>query len=446
MPSRLTAPLANAWRVRHSPGVLDVGVALVVATATAIVALKSAGHPDGALWWIATVAAVAVLLVRHRLPAVTFVVGMLAALGHLASGAGPMPVDVVALIGLFSVAAGQSRRLSLALLVAGLLAAGGWAVYASEVTTTVQIPTRVRVSEGGVEIVPQRGGPEPPVAPEAPPADGVVGGTATLTVGSPVPTWGGFPLSALALMLAWLAGRSAYQRRARLAGLERRTEELERERDTQAALAVAAERGRISRELHDVVAHALSVVVLQAQGGEAELAHRPERTREALGAIVETGRTALRETRRLLGALGHDAPDWAPPPGADQLPRLVAQVRATGTPVRLHVEGRPRPLPSTVDLAAYRIAQEALTNVMKHGGPDVSAAIVVRYAPEALQIEVTDDGPAIGRPDAAEFATGHGLRGMRERVNVLGGTFEAGPRPEGGFVVEASLSLAEARP
>jgi signal transduction histidine kinase len=446
MPSRLTAALANAWRVRHSPVALDAGVAIVVATSTVIVAAKSVGHPEGALWWIATVAAVAVLFVRHRLPAVTFAVGMLAAAGHLASGTGPMPVDVVALIGLFSVAAGQSRRLSLGLLMVGLVAAGGWAVYASEVNTTVQIPTRVRVSDGGVEIVAQPGDSEPPVAPVAPPADQVVDGTATLTVGSQVPTWGGFPLSALALTFAWLAGRSAYQRRARLVGLQRRTEELERERDTQAALAVAAERGRISRELHDVVAHALSVVVLQAQGGEAELAQRPERTREALGAIVETGRTALRETRRLLGALGHDAPDWEPQPGAERLPSLVAQVQAAGTPVRLRVEGPPRPLPSTVDLAAYRIAQEALTNVMKHAGPDVSAAIVLRYAPEALQIEVTDDGSAIGRPDADELRTGHGLRGMRERVSVLGGTFEAGPRPEGGFVVEASLPVPEARP
>jgi signal transduction histidine kinase len=446
MPSRLTAPLANAWRVRHSAVALDVGLGLAVATSTAIVALRSAGHPEGVSWWIATVAAVAAQLVRHRLPVLTFAVGTLATLGHLASGAGPMPVDVVALIGLFSVAAVRSRRLSLALLTAGLVAAGGWALYASEVNTTVQIPTQVRVSGDGVAIVPPRGYPEPPVAPEAPPADEVVVGTATLTIGAQVPTWGGFPLSALALVLAWLAGRSAHERRARLAGLERRAEELERERDTQAALAVAAERGRISRELHDVVAHALSVVVLQAQGGEAELTHRPERTREALSAIVETGRTALRETRRLLGALGHEAPDWAPQPGAEQLPHLVAQVRATGTPVRLHVEGRPRPLPSTVDLAAYRIAQEALTNVMKHAGPDASAAIVVRYTPEALQIEVTDDGSAIDRPDDDELHTGHGLRGMRERVTVLDGTFEAGPRPERGFVVEASLPLPEARP
>jgi signal transduction histidine kinase len=428
---------------------LDAGLALVVATSTAVVALDRAGHSERAPWWIATVAAVAVLLVRHRLPAVTFAVGILAALGHLASGAGPMPVDVVALIGLFSVAAGRSRRLSLVLLMTGMVAAGGWAVYASEVNTTVQIPTRVWVSDGGVAIVPplgDAGPPVAPVAPDAPRADGVVGGTATLSVGSQVPTWGGFPLSALALMLAWLAGRSAYQRRARLAGLHRRAQELERERDTHAALAVAAERGRISRELHDVVAHALSVVVLQAQGGEAELAHRPERTREALGAIVETGRTALGETRRLLGALGHAAPDWAPQPGTEGLPRLVAQVKATGTPVRLHVEGRPRPLPSTVDLAAYRIAQEALTNVMKHAGPDASAGIVVRYATDALRIEVTDDGSTAGRPHLGEPRTGHGLRGMRERVSVLGGTFEAGQRPEGGFAVKVSLPLPAAAP
>ncbi|MGW4524062.1 sensor histidine kinase [Amycolatopsis sp. NPDC004378] len=381
----------------------------------------------------------AVLLVGHRRPVLTFAVGMLTALGHLAFGAEPLPVDLVGPIGLCMVAAVRPRRLSLALLLAGLLAAAGCELYAHAVNHTW--PGLGQVSSFGSrpEIGASNGltAPAPPIAPVASPRD---------RTEPQVTTWGGFPVLALVLLAAWLGGRSSYQRRARLAGLERRAEELERERDTQAALAVAAERGRISRELHDVVAHALSVVVLQAQGGQAELMRRPERTGEALGAIVETGRAALGETRRLLGALGQDTPDWAPAPGAERLPRLVAQVRAAGTPVDLRVEGRPRPLPSTVDLAGYRIAQEALTNVMKHAGTGTAATIVVRYEPTVLHIEVTDRGhmrtPVFDDP----VGTGHGLRGMRERVSVLGGTFEAGPRQGGGFVVRASLPLAAPQP
>jgi signal transduction histidine kinase len=435
---RLAAELAGAGRVLRSPVAIDVGLALAVGMSTAVVLHPS--PPFRWLWWLGALAAMAVLLVGHRRPVLTFAVGMLTALGHLALGAGPLPVDLVGPIGLCIVASVRPRRLSLALLLAGLLAAAGCELYAHAVNHTWPGLGQVSLFGGRPEISPSNrvAGHTPPIAPVASPRDP--------TLQPQVPTWGGFPVLALVLLAAWLGGRGGYQRRARLAGLERRAEELERERDTQAALAVAAERGRISRELHDVVAHALSVVVLQAQGGQAELTRRPERTSEALGAIVETGRAALGETRRLLGALGEDTPDWAPAPGMERLPRLVAQIRAAGTPVDLQVEGQPRPLPSTVDLASYRIAQEALTNVMKHAGTGTAATIVVRYEPTALHIEVTDRGqtrtPAFDDP----VGTGHGLRGMRERVSVLGGTFEAGPRQGGGFVVRASLPLPAPQP
>lgn len=392
--------------LRNHPKAVDIGLTVLIGLSTVV----SADDPEGFDWWLTSLVSLASLLVRHRNPTITFATGATVSLLHLAMGNDLRPVDVVALIGLFSVAAWGSRRLSFALLAASLLVAGAWAIHAADANTREPAPPPPRI------IIIDR------LAPPGPEDD-------------QVQDWGGFAGIGLSLAVAWLAGLNTRQRRIRLSVLEQRAADLERERDTQAALAVAAERGRISRELHDVVAHALSVVVLQAQGAQAELERRPERAREALDAIVGTGRTALGEIRRLLGALGQDEPDWEPQPGAERLPRLAADIRSAGTPVEFLVEGEPRPLSSTVDLAAYRIVQEALTNVLKHAGPAASVTIVMRYGPETLEIEVTDDGTATEEPSGA----GHGLEGMRERVNVLGGTFDAGPRPERGFVVRATL-------
>src|SRR5262249_19692012 len=211
-------------------------------------------------------------------------------------------------------------------------------------------------------------------------------------------TWGGSPVLGLVLVLAWFAGWSARTRRAYLAGLEQRARYAELQRDQQAALAVAGERARISRELHDVVAHGLSVMVVQAQGGAAALASHPEDTRQALDAIVRTGRRSLADMRLLLGAVGR--PDrqeltWEPQPGLARLPRLAQEVRQAGTPVELLLDGPPRTLPAAVDLSAYRIVQEALTNTVKHAGPGARAEVRVRFAPDAVRLEITDDG----RPD-----------------------------------------------
>jgi signal transduction histidine kinase len=393
--------------LKSHPKAVDRGLTVLIGLSTVV----TTDDPEGFEWWMVSLVALASLLIRHRNPAITFAAGTVVSLLHLAMGNDLRPVDLVALIGLFSVAAWGSRRLSFALLAAGLLVAAAWSFYASEANTRTRVPTPPRII-----II-------DPLSPRVDADD------------DQVQDWGGFAGQGLSLSVAWLAGMNTRQRRIRLSVLEQRAADLERERDTQAALAVAAERGRISRELHDVVAHALSVVVLQAQGAQAELERRPERAREALDAIVGTGRTALSEIRRLLGALGQDAPEWEPRPGAERLPRLVADMRSAGTPVDFRVEGEPRPLSSTVDLAAYRIVQEALTNVLKHAGPDASVTIVMRYEPDTLEIEVTDDGIAAEAPSG----TGHGLEGMRERVNVLGGTFDAGPRPERGFAVRATL-------
>jgi signal transduction histidine kinase len=241
---------------------------------------------------------------------------------------------------------------------------------------------------------------------------------------------------------AWLAGRALRYRRERERALERLTIDLDREREEKARLAAAEERARIARELHDVVAHAISVIVLQARGGRRSLATDPEEAREALDTIEETGSQALAEMRRLLGMLRRDDEEiaLAPQPSLGYLEVLAAQVRDAGLPVDLSVEGEPVELPPGVDLSAYRIVQEALTNALKHAGP-ATARVIVRYGEDDLELEIADTGLGAG----ASAGEGHGLVGMRERVSLYGGNVEAGPRESGGFAVRARLPLDSAR-
>jgi signal transduction histidine kinase len=238
---------------------------------------------------------------------------------------------------------------------------------------------------------------------------------------------------------AWLAGRAIRYRRERERVLERLTVDLEREREEKARAAVAEERVRIARELHDVVAHAISVIVLQARGGRRSLATDPTETHEALDTIEATGSEALAEMRRLLGMLRSDDEEiaLAPQPSLRYLDALAAQVREAGLPVDLSVEGEPTELPPGVDLSAYRIVQEALTNALKHAGP-ATARVVVRYRENDLELEIADTGAGASASDGGE---GHGLAGMRERVSLYGGRIEAGPRDGGGFAVRARLPL-----
>lgn len=209
-----------------------------------------------------------------------------------------------------------------------------------------------------------------------------------------------------------------------------------------ARLAVAEERARIARELHDILAHSVSVMVVQAEAAEEMLDRNlPERAREPLSKIQETGRGALADMRRMLGILRrHDAqPALVPQPGIANLELLLAKVRESGLPVELVVEGEPSTLPPGIDLSAFRIVQEALTNSLKYAGP-ARARVVVRYAPEALELEVSDDGA--GSANGAHG--GHGLVGMRERVALFGGELHAGPAPDRGYVVRARLPLEAA--
>jgi signal transduction histidine kinase len=238
------------------------------------------------------------------------------------------------------------------------------------------------------------------------------------------------------LSVAWGFGRWMRLRRWQTGALQDRAELLERERDERARLAVAEERARIARELHDVVAHAVSVMVVQAQAAQRVLEGEQPSVRESLSAVETTGRQALVEMRRLLGMLRREDHELAlaPRPSLTHLDGLVSHVREAGLPVDLHVEGEPRPLSPGVDVSAYRIVQEALTNALKHAGP-ARAQVTVRYRPHALELEVSDDGR--GPFDGA--MGGHGLVGMRERAALVGGVLESGPGNGRGYVVRASL-------
>jgi len=219
---------------------------------------------------------------------------------------------------------------------------------------------------------------------------------------------------------------------------DRRARVAERERDVVAREAVVEERARIARELHDAIAHNVSMIVVQAGAERRVLDESQSSTREVLSTVEEIGRGALTEMRRLVGMLRAESDDpLAPQPGLDDLQTLVTQVREAGLPVELEVEGEPRELPVGVGLSAYRIVQEALTNALKHAG-DARASVRVRYAGDALELEIVDDGAgSAGRAGGG----GHGLVGMRERVALYGGRFEAGRRPAGGFTVRVLLPI-----
>ncbi|MBW8701771.1 Nitrate/nitrite sensor protein NarX [Streptomyces sp. MBT84] len=251
--------------------------------------------------------------------------------------------------------------------------------------------------------------------------------------------------------LAWVLGDSLRTRRAYLAQLEERAARLEKEREAQSKVAVAAERARIARELHDVVAHNVSVMVVQADGAAYVLDTAPDQAKKALETISGTGRQALAEMRRLLGVLRtgehKEAGEYVPQPDVEQIDELVEQCRNAGLPVDFKVEGTPRQLPSGVELTAYRIVQEALTNTRKHGGPNAGASVRLVYFDDGLGLLVEDDGK--GAPhelyeEGGADGQGHGLIGMRERVGMVGGTLDAGPRPGGGFRISVLLPLKPA--
>ncbi|HMI35055.1 MAG TPA: sensor histidine kinase, partial [Propionibacteriaceae bacterium] len=256
-------------------------------------------------------------------------------------------------------------------------------------------------------------------------------------------TVGDFVFIPLRFVVAWVAGYALRERAEQAEAAEERAAQAERERESAARVAVAEERARIARELHDIVAHAVSVMVLQVGAVRHRLPDALAEDRDALRGVERAGRTALAEMRRLLAAMRSDGDEaeLIPQPGLDGLDSLLGEIGRAGLPVELHVDGKPFSLPRGVDLSAYRIVQEGLTNALKHAhASDVD--VTVRYRPDELEIEVRDNGGGSSQSDGL----GHGLVGVRERVKIYGGEMTASTAPEGGFVLSTRLPVLDHEP
>ena len=249
-----------------------------------------------------------------------------------------------------------------------------------------------------------------------------------------------FVFISLRFVVAWIAGYAMRERAEQAEAAEERAARAERDREATARVAVAEERSRIARELHDIVAHAVSVMVLQVGAVRHKLPDAMAEDRDALRSVERAGRTALAEMRRLLAAMRRDGDEaeLLPQPGLDGLDSLLGEIGRAGLPVELHVDGDPVPLPRGIDLSAYRIVQEGLTNALKHARAS-DADVTVRYRPDELEIEIRDNGEG----SSASDGLGHGLVGVRERVKIYGGEMSAGAATDGGFVLSTRLPLGQ---
>jgi signal transduction histidine kinase len=256
-------------------------------------------------------------------------------------------------------------------------------------------------------------------------------------------TVGDFVFIPLRFVVAWVAGYALRERAEQAEAAEVRASQAEREREAVARVAVAEERARIARELHDIVAHAVSVMVLQVGAVRHKLPDMLAEDRDSLRSVERAGRTALAEMRRLLGAMRRDGDglELTPQPGLDGLDSLLDEIGRAGLPVELHVDGERFPLPRAIDLSAYRIVQEGLTNALKHARAS-NADVTLRYAPDELEIEVRDDGDGGAKSDGP----GYGLVGVRERVKIYGGEMSAGAATGGGFILSTRLPISGDRP
>jgi signal transduction histidine kinase len=375
------------------PWVLD-GLLAVVMAAAGFAVLASAlpfdpGSPRAWAAYLLVAAHTLPIAVRRRYPLPTLAWALLTGAAFAALGLNLVVLSFSILIYLYTVAAARPRRVSLA----GLAAAEG-------LLLVVWLANPGAVGDGGTLVV-----------------DGLI------------------------MAAAWWLGDGSRRRQEAIVAARERAAELEAAREELARRAVTEERLRIARELHDVVAHSMSIIAVQSGVGAHLLDSRPEEARKALAAVEVTSRQALVEMRRLLGVLRQEAEPrggLAPAPGLGGVEALAAEVARAGVRVEVRIEGTPAELPAGLELSAYRIVQEALTNVVRHAGP-ATARVAVRYAADRVEVEVADDGRD-GDP-AGQDHGGHGIAGMRERAALYGGTLEAGPRPGGGFRVAASLPL-----
>ncbi len=385
-----------AATLRARPFAVDAGIAVLVGLVT-VVAPASSYHLTEGISFLVGVALVAPLAWRRRAPVPAAAAVTVAGLFELLAGTDFLLANVSALFMVYALAAYAPRWAGQAGLVLGLagavLASLRWYAYDS-------------------------------------------GEALLLTAGA----------IAVSVVAAWSLGRLRRSRLGELAGLAERARLLEIEREQEMRLAATAERARIAREMHDVVAHSLSVVIAQADGGRYAGRSDPEAATGALEAIAATGRQALTDMRALLGVLRDgSAEQYAPQPDVDAVPALVADVRDSGLDVDLLVEGEPRPMAAGPQLAAYRIVQESLTNVLKHAGPNSRAWVRLHWRADALELAVLDDGRGAAAGVVDDDGSGQGLRGMHERAQLHRGRLEAGPRAGGGWRVHAVLPLGGAR-
>jgi signal transduction histidine kinase len=378
----LTAPASQLQRLRRHPLVADALLALAVLTVSGL-GLLGRHRPEAVVF---TVALVAPLVWRRVAPLPVFLAIAGVAFAHWLDGV-PLTADIALLVAIYTVAVHEPRR---RLILAGAILELG----------IVLATARWAESTGGLVLV-------------------FLTGMATAAV---------------------VLGVNVRTRRAYLAALEERAAQLERERDQQGLLAAAAERARIAREMHDIVAHNLSVMVALADGAGFMAGTDPPRSAGAMEQVSKTGRHALGEMRRLLGVLRDDGEAaLAPQPGLADLDALLEQVRAAGLRVTLETSGAPVALGSGAELTVYRLVQEALTNTLKHAGAGTQATVRLHYEDDAIDVEVIDEGH--GRAHVAPGA-GQGLAGMRERAAVYGGAVDAGPAAHGGWRVHTRLGGA----
>ena len=369
-----------SWLHRH-PRLVDIWIVGVL-LALGLGATIRNGH--GATGVVLSVAETAPLLFRRRYPVAVVVVVTAAVLVGIAAGVWVLPLQLgVALYTLTSLREQSAER-----------AVGIAAIFAVAITV---------LSVGGIEF-------------------------------------GAGAARVVFLIAAALLGDSIRSRRAYVREIEEKADRLERERESEARRAAAEEQARIARELHDIIAHALSVIIVQAGAADDAFELDPARAREPIRAIDSAARAALADLRRVLGILQESA-EYQPQPGLDQLDRLIDRVRATGLDISLEIEGSLRPLSAAVELSAFRIVQEALTNSLKHGAAE-HVRVRIHYG-DTLELEIRDDGHGDGSGGAG--TGGNGLVGMRARVALLGGVLSAGPLRGGGYRVAAEIPIDEAR-